>query len=216
MRIKILTVSIFIAFLVDPLISRAQVNTQDSLALVDLYNSTNGSGWINNTNWLTTKPVSSWFGIQINSQRVYSIKLINNKLVGNIPSSLGNITNLTALFLGTNQLSGNIPASLGNLTKLARLDLRSNQLSGIIPASLAIFSSKANFSYNNFTFSDLENVPYAYNSPQADIPLIIKGDILSVAAGGTLSNNTYKWYKDDSLVSTKTGDSSFLITSPGN
>ncbi len=36
---------------------RAQVTEQDSLALVALYNATDGSNWADNTNWLTA-PVS--------------------------------------------------------------------------------------------------------------------------------------------------------------
>ena len=37
-------------------------NVQDSLALVDLYNTTNGNNWRDHTNWLKG-PVYSWFGI---------------------------------------------------------------------------------------------------------------------------------------------------------
>ncbi len=33
--------------------AKAQVDVNDSLALVDLYNSTNGPGWYSNDNWLT-------------------------------------------------------------------------------------------------------------------------------------------------------------------
>jgi hypothetical protein len=33
--------------------THAQVNVQDSLALVDLYNNTNGVDWVDHTNWLT-------------------------------------------------------------------------------------------------------------------------------------------------------------------
>ena len=45
--------------------ARAQVTEQDSLALVALYNSTNGPGWTDNSSWLTG-PASSWFGVEIN------------------------------------------------------------------------------------------------------------------------------------------------------
>ena len=62
--------------------------------------------------------------------------LDNNQLTGSIPSSLGNLTNLTHLWLSSNQLTGSIPSSLGNLTNLAYLDLSSNQLTGSIPSSL--------------------------------------------------------------------------------
>ncbi|MBI5219731.1 MAG: T9SS type A sorting domain-containing protein [Bacteroidia bacterium] len=40
---------------------KAQVNTSDSLALVDMYNAMNGPNWINNSNWLTGT-VSTWSG----------------------------------------------------------------------------------------------------------------------------------------------------------
>jgi hypothetical protein len=42
--------------------ARAQVASADSLALVALYNATNGPNWSNNTNWLTG-PVSTRAGI---------------------------------------------------------------------------------------------------------------------------------------------------------
>ncbi|KAI4310437.1 hypothetical protein MLD38_035415 [Melastoma candidum] len=58
------------------------------------------------------------------------------RLHGAIPSSLGNMTNLTMLDLGGNMLSGDIPSSLGNLIRLNRLNLFSNQLAGEIPSFL--------------------------------------------------------------------------------
>jgi Leucine-rich repeat (LRR) protein len=70
-------------------------------------------------------------------------------LSGNIPETLGNLTNLQYLRLDQNQLSrthahisrparpkslvmslGNIPETLGNLTNLTWLQLGRNQLSG--------------------------------------------------------------------------------------
>ena len=39
----------------------------DSLALVALYNSTNGKDWTNNANWLSDKPIYSWYGINCTS-----------------------------------------------------------------------------------------------------------------------------------------------------
>ncbi len=48
--------------------SKAQVNKGDSLALVDLYNSTNGVQWTNNSGWLQG-PVSSWVGLRLQGNR---------------------------------------------------------------------------------------------------------------------------------------------------
>ncbi len=41
----------------------AQVPAQDSLALIALFDSTDGANWNTNTNWLTGQPVSMWHGI---------------------------------------------------------------------------------------------------------------------------------------------------------
>ena len=50
----------------------AQVNVQDSLALVDLYNSTGGPNWANQDNWLAGT-VSTWYGILVTEGRVIAI-----------------------------------------------------------------------------------------------------------------------------------------------
>src|SRR5664279_1699630 len=114
----------------------AQANTQDSLALVDLYNSTNGGSWYKNTGWLSG-PVSGWYGISLTAGgNVNHIILDSNNLVGPLPPSLGNLSELTQLILYQNKLNGSIPASFGSLLKLTNLLLTSNRLSGSIPASL--------------------------------------------------------------------------------
>jgi Leucine-rich repeat (LRR) protein len=115
----------------------AQVNVQDSLALVDLYNSTDGPHWSINTNWLTKSSVSTWFGITMgDSGKVAWINLFGNNLTGNLPSSLGSFARLFSLDLGYNYLSGSIPSSLGNLVELYFLNLGHNLLRGGIPTSL--------------------------------------------------------------------------------
>ena len=114
----------------------AQVNVQDSLALVALYNSTDGPRWKNHTNWLTAQPVKNWSGIILSGDRVRQIFLTDNDLKGSLPSELGNLTNLRNLYLYNNQLSGNIPPELGNLVHLVNLYLNLNQLAGGIPPEL--------------------------------------------------------------------------------
>lgn len=67
--------------------SKAQaVNIDDSLALVNLYKSTNGSNWHHNTNWLKG-PVSTWYGVtvDITGSRVIYLILDGNNLNGTLP-----------------------------------------------------------------------------------------------------------------------------------
>ncbi len=119
--------------------ANAQVNVKDSLALVDLYNNTNDSGWIHQDNWLTG-PVTTWYGITVEDTSVTGISMAGNNLNDSIPASLGNLVNLTGLDLSDNQLNGSIPASLGNLVNLNNLYLNNNQLSGTIPSELGNIS----------------------------------------------------------------------------
>ena len=109
---------------------------QDSLALIALYDSTNGYNWTNNTNWKTGQPLSTWFGITVSGGRVNDVILGSNNLLGTFPTEIGNLTNLRRLWLMGNQLSGSIPPEIGNLTNLAGLDLSGNQFSGSIPLEI--------------------------------------------------------------------------------
>ncbi len=107
----------------------------DSLALVALYNATGGLNWTNNTNWLSA-PLTTWFGITMENDRVKTIDLSSNNLTGTLPQELGYLTELKELTLDYNQISGNIPPETGSLSNLERLYLKSNQLSGSIPSTL--------------------------------------------------------------------------------
>lgn len=144
---------IFILFLIVPLFINAQVLTKDSMELVNLYNSTNGKNWLNNTNWLSSQPVSTWYGVQTNENRVIEIFLGYNNLINSIPESIGNLDKLEYLYLSGNKLSGNIPTSITNCIFLKNFYLDNNQLSGSIPFDIDNFQELINFNVANNQFS---------------------------------------------------------------
>ncbi|KAG6738903.1 hypothetical protein POTOM_058526 [Populus tomentosa] len=60
----------------------------------------------------------------------------NNLLLGSIPATVENLSNLSVLNLANNRLSGSIPPELGRLKSLSELRLNLNDLTGAIPASI--------------------------------------------------------------------------------
>lgn len=151
-----------------------------------------------------------------NFTKLKTLIMRHGGVTGTIPSSLGNLTDLEVLDLSQNQLTGTIPASFNNLTKLTKLDLSNNNLYGPIPNILGIPSS-ANVRINNnaFNFSGMEsNISRldAYGN-QAKFKLYVivplggggGGFLYAENAGGTLANNTYKWYQDGILYETTLG-----------
>ena len=60
----------------------------------------------------------------------------NCEFKGEIPPSVGNLTEITSLNLHNNDLTGSIPDTISNLTKMTSLYLGHNQLTGTIPDSI--------------------------------------------------------------------------------
>ena len=130
----------------------------DRAVLVALYNATDGPNWRNDTNWLSDRPLRAWHGVTTdNNGRVTRLELRGNRLSGEIPASLGSLSNLKTLDLSGNRLSGEIPASLGSLSNLAGLDLNVNELTGNIPAELG-------------ELNNLEELHLEYNDLTGEIP----------------------------------------------
>jgi len=115
---------------------KAQVDVGDSLALVDLYNSTGGKRWVHHTNWLTKEPVSTWFGITLFNRKVINIQLLANNLTGPFPTSIGDFDSLINVSFDRDFLTGSIPSTIGNLKTLEVFDFSYNLLSGNIPSTL--------------------------------------------------------------------------------
>ncbi|MCY3664296.1 MAG: SUMF1/EgtB/PvdO family nonheme iron enzyme [Gemmatimonadetes bacterium] len=114
----------------------------DRAALEALYHATNGDNWTNNNNWLSDRPLGEWHGVTADDKgRVVELNLSGNELGGEIPSALGNLSNLRVLWLHANELGGEIPSALGDLSSLQELYLYGNELGGEIPATLGNLSN---------------------------------------------------------------------------
>ena len=76
-----------------------------------------------------------------------------NKLTGEIPPTLGQLSSICAMNLSYNQLTGPIPKSFSNLTQLESLDLSHNNLNGEIPSVLTNLTFLAAFNVNHNNLS---------------------------------------------------------------
>ncbi|MEM7103561.1 MAG: S8 family serine peptidase [Bacteroidota bacterium] len=114
--------------------SNAQVASSDSLFLVDFYNSTNGSDWNNDLNWLTANPVSTWFGVSVVDWngvfRVSAIELNGNNVTGTIPADINGLAALERFDIFTNGVGGSFP-NITSLDRLEYLDLGRNLFTSI-------------------------------------------------------------------------------------
>ncbi|KAF5468843.1 hypothetical protein F2P56_012958 [Juglans regia] len=79
------------------------------------------------------------------------IDLSCNKLEGEIPIELGDLSNIHVLNLSFNNLTGSIPTEFSKLKQIESLDLSHNNLDGIIPPQLVELNSLAIFkvAHNN-------------------------------------------------------------------
>jgi len=165
-----------------PVALRAQsINVQDSLALVEFYDSTNGNSWKTNSNWKSSAPVSWWNGVSVTGNRVTGISLMGNNVSGNLTPSFGNLDSLKYVYLIDNKIGGSIPTSIGNLSALRTLNLGANFLTGSIPSSLGMLFALTNLDlYANAltgeipaTIANLENletVDLSNNQLSGNIP----------------------------------------------
>ncbi|KAK6946240.1 Serine-threonine/tyrosine-protein kinase, catalytic domain [Dillenia turbinata] len=120
---------------------RTRVGSQNPSFSVDaLVNLTNLMSF-NASNFLLPGQIPDLFGDKL--LLLQGLDLRSCSVVGPIPLSLGNASNLISLYLSNNSITGLIPSSLGQLSKLLYLDLSQNSLTGSITLE---FSSLGNLS----------------------------------------------------------------------
>ncbi|MEM7538008.1 MAG: Ig-like domain-containing protein [Chloroflexota bacterium] len=118
-----------------------EIATSDCNALVTFYNNLNGVNWSEDAGWLDTNTPCAWFGVNCIGDRISSIQLPNNNLVGSIPPELGNLTALRVLNLSQNHLTGAIPTEITNLPFLGTLKVSENELTGEVSTTLSNLSN---------------------------------------------------------------------------
>jgi len=161
----------------------------DSLALVALYNSTDGDNWT--TSWDLTEAVESWHGVDLSDDCcVIGLDLSRdennangNNLIGSIPEEIGNLDSLEYLVLANNDgLMGSIPPTIGNLSNLSWMGIYRCNLQDTIPKELAQLSELTYFSasVNQFsgaipeeigTMEKLETFFVSYNQLSGTLPI---------------------------------------------
>lgn len=131
--------------------------------LLELYNSTNGPSWHNNTGWGSAGDWCSWYGVDCDGGRhvcPIALKLNGNNLDGPLPDSLRTLSDLNALLLYDNSITGTIP-KIGILSDLQVLWLSNNKMEGAVPVGLSYLKIMQYLflSQNNFDGIDAKKAP---------------------------------------------------------
>ncbi|MEQ9438177.1 MAG: fibronectin type III domain-containing protein [Cyclobacteriaceae bacterium] len=186
----------------------------DSLALVALYNATNGLGWTDNTNWLSGT-IDTWQGVTVADHRVTRLEVGNNQLSGNFPTAMINLTALVYADFRGNELTGNLGEWISNFQETTdSLRLSGNQFTEI-DSSLPLTQGVIEIDDNQFTFSALLPIvaalPRVLYAPQALIGSTSNtfretGDsyTLSLGIDASVPDNQYVWFRDGAAVDTTT------------
>ena len=96
-------------------------------ALRALYEATGGQDWKTNDGWLSDASIGQWQRVTINeSGQVTGLDLGANRLNGEIPTELGDLSNLKLLFINDNNLAGALPQGLRGLSGLESFRFHNN------------------------------------------------------------------------------------------
>ncbi|KAF7076164.1 hypothetical protein CFC21_080858 [Triticum aestivum] len=126
-----------LAFLL-PAASATSCHTDDLHALQGFAGNLGGGGVLLRAVW-SGASCCGWEGVSCDgtSGRVTALRLPGHGLVGPIPgASLAGLTQLVELNLANNKLIGTIPSWIGELDHLCYLDLSNNSLVGEVPKTL--------------------------------------------------------------------------------
>lgn len=162
-----------------------ELREADSLALLQIYESTGGTNWAAASGWLDNN-LDLWGQVTLVDKRVAELDLSNNNLTSDFPSISEGLEAMVALNLQDNELTA--IGDLSNLTALQSLDVSGNMLQ----------------------FGTLEGVlsthPDATYAPQQEVLERIRtleqiGNTYTIDRTVTGSANLYSWTKNSTAIS---------------
>lgn len=173
---------------------------EDSLALVSLYQATNGASWTTRSNWLSGK-LNTWHGVTMVNNRATSLSLTSNNLVGALPADFSYADALTTINLSGNQLLDTLPASYVKLQALSSLDISNNRITSLPSLVTIPVLATLNVSSNRLQFGDLEKnigVETFLYSPQDSVgvrmdTVVDTSTNFKYLQAATGANNSYQW-----------------------
>ena len=191
----------------------------DSLALVNLFDNTDGASWTASTNWQETS-MDSWFGVTLTGGRVTGLNLPDNGLSGFVPRPLGYIEELTTMDLSSNNLTDTVPNTFQFLVDIQQLTLDDNALTHFPDVAADLVSlNTLNLDSNFLFFADLE--PYVsvtdftfgnqrVSSPDLDT-LVNVGALFDQSFETFGVNDQYQWFLNGEAL---TGETDFTLQFP--
>ena len=101
----------------DAIFNYCETESSDRDALIAFYHAAGGEDWNGRNNWLSSQPLSNWFGVSVNTEgQVDQLSLEGNNLSGTVTPALARLATLRNLDLGGNpSLAGPLPLELADL-----------------------------------------------------------------------------------------------------
>jgi Leucine-rich repeat (LRR) protein len=110
-----------------------QVTFSDSIALVALYDSTDGPNWSKQENWLNG-PVDIWQGITVENGRVTEIDFSNTGLNGMVPDSIFNLDALKEFSFRESNAQLDLDQRMGGWSNLELINVSGNMVTVDLPS----------------------------------------------------------------------------------